>query len=241
MSRPRLIHCKIAGACLPVVRSLPVILLVSSLVFVSQVAEATLSLGAGMNYTTWGASLGASQYQSDHGAPGFNVNIKVKFDKLFAGVDYASADYDFSGATVPGSATVSPDSSVRRNEYNVLFGYYIYRYFSVAAKYKKLIFDNGDSYRFEKPGIGARLHYPLSSHWLVFGNTAIFGGDFSINGNNAGNADITEYSLGVAYRPVLHSYISLNYRKQTLDYQYRAAATESHTLSGWFASYNYVF
>ena len=217
----------------------PLILLAG--VIFTQPANASLSIGADANVVGWEGAIRGDQYQSDNSTIQYGVNFKIKFNKLYTGADYSAGRYDFSGQDIPGDATSNPDSTVRRNEFNVVVGYYVFRHLSLFAKYKNLVFDNGEKYKLKDPGLGAQLHYTLSSHWLLFGNVARFSGDFTIDGHNDGDTNIKEYALGAAYRPALHSYISVSYRKHRLDYQYNNAGTETHTLSGLFASYNYVF
>lgn len=206
-----------------------------------QSAQASVSVGLNVNFSNWHGEISGNAYDKNNQTGQYGFNVKVKFDRLYTGVDYLSGHYRFSDSGVPGDATQNPNNGVSRTEENLVLGYYPYQYLSVFVKYKRLVFNNGENYQLKNPGVGAQLHYTLSLHWVVFTRISRFAGDFTINGGAAGDSDIMVYTVGAAFRPALHSYISLHFQNQKLDYQYNQGDTETHTLSGFGVSYNYVF
>ncbi|MGD8640648.1 MAG: hypothetical protein PVG89_08485 [Gammaproteobacteria bacterium] len=219
----------------------PVLLIVVALLLAPQASYASLAVGVEMQSANWEVSPPANQPNNDTTGIGLGFNVKIKFYKLYTGLDYLRGLYDFDSQNVPGIATANPDTNVTRTEWNAVVGYDVFRYLSLFAKYKSLDFDNGANYRLENPGVGVQVHYPLSSHWLIFANTAQFTGDFSMSGGIRGDTDIAEQEMGIAYRPSLHTYIEIGMKRQEVDYDYDSNGKESHQLQGFSIGYHYVF
>jgi hypothetical protein len=204
-------------------------------------AQASLSVGVDTSVANWKGDVGNRSFDDDGNVIAVGANIKIKFYKLFTGLDYLTGKYHFDNQPAPGSIVADGSKAVTRTELNAVVGYYLFDNLSLFAKYKSLKFDATHSYHFKNPGIGSQVHWTVTRRWLLFANVAFFKGDVHLDGNNSGDSSVREYAIGVAFRPTLHTHFILSSRHQELDIDMKNSQSETHDYSGWFLSYNYIF
>jgi len=200
-------------------------------------ANAAAAIAVDACYCEW--KLASGNISNNSTSILMGIKAKLKMNAVYLGLGYHVSKPEFDDPVQIGGSA-SSDKELDFTEADVTLGFYFDRYFSAYFGYKKLDLDYGDSLTATTPGLGVLGKFTFTNNWLVFANATYYKGDFS-QGDNEGDAEITEFVAGTALRLSLYSHLDLSYKIQKTEFKSSNTDNTSLDIQGIALSYSYVF
>ena len=225
---------------------IPVLILFSTVSF----AEATVSLGATLNGSTWKGDNGSSssEFESDEGGQ-FGLSINYRADQFYSGLSLQGGEYRFldTGPTeFTSNGTLAIDNArVEHSDFDLIFGYYFWPQISLFVDLKSATSKwqtNGYQQTFAGLGFGVSGYKILKPQWAIFGSFGFVNGKLSDDDDSTfGDGKSSALTVGGLYTVDAKNSINFGLKLRRYDYDFDSGENQLYRLNGLFAGYTRSF
>lgn len=193
----------------------------------STAAPVSISIGVKLEPSNWQGSNYATDskdFESDTGRLGLSVGLQK--GSFYAGINIKGGEFEFKNGSpdqITATGVISSDQAViQRSEVDLLFGYYLWRRFSLFVDLK----NSGN--KWQDPdyelvssglGVGGTGYYPLSQKWIIFGSIGFIKLNLTVDDEEVGTGTGGAVEIGFMYRMTERTSLTLNARNQTRVYE----------------------
>ena len=229
----------------------------------SQGAYAQHSLGLGVKLlgSTWkGENVDSNtEFESDNGGQ-LGINLVYQYNRLYTGFNFQGGDYKFKDEApdkiYENIKVPSDDVKIKRNEADILVGYYFWPKVSLFLDIKSITNewndDNPDTDNYANQflglGLGISGFIPLGETWMLFGSFGVVpsGTIKQIQGDDTGeigDGSSAALEFGAIYHFNRNNRLNFGLKSQWQTYEFDnlAQSEQKHQIHSVFFGYNYLF
>ena len=168
--------------------------------------------------------------------------------KFYSSLSFQGGEYDFDNSApqkvYKNSHESTRDVTVERGEFDLIAGYYFWRYVSLFIDLKA--FENKwrhQNYSMEHggAGLGVAGYFPLSATWTLFGSIGFSALNVETDGDDIGDAKGSALELGAMYVFTEHVNFTLSLKAQHYEYDFDEDSEQDHDIGDLVFGVNYVF
>lgn len=169
---------------------------------------------------------------------------------FYTGLNLQGGQYTFNGqapdqVSQSGTTAIS-DDKITHSELDLVFGYYLTRYFSLFMDIKGASDtwqSNQHKQDFSGVGLGVTGFWPINDNWTLYGSLgAVSSGNLKIKGEKIGTGKSSALDIGVQYSFSGSGHrVLFGLKSSTYVYTFDAGDEQTHTISGAYLGYSYAF
>jgi len=228
------------------------IILIMSLLTVNTAiaSESGLSFSVRLNGGGWSGEnkTSGTEFESTEGGQvGFNGAYQS--GNFYTGLNLQGGEYTFEKNTPDqvsrsGSTEVSNDK-VEHSELDLIFGYYLTRYFSLFIDIKGVSntwASNNYEQEFSGVGFGATGLWPISKTWVAYGSVgAVPSGDIKTGDEKIGEGKSNAVDLGAMYRFSKAHRIMFGVKRSNYVYTFDSGDEQTHSIGAVYFGYSFAY
>lgn len=205
-----------------------------------------VSLSAAIQPSTWkGENLNGG---TDFEATGTQTQLAVNIRKgsFYGGLAFQGGEFEFEGGAPNkvGKTIViqDDDATIRRGEFDLVFGYYFVPQFSVFIDFKTI--ENNwkdDSYtlRYKGAGFGVNGYVPVDQDWFLIGSIGFMNLDIKADGESIGDGSGGSLSFGALYRINPKASLSIRLKSQHNEFEFDQGSKQEHDIGSLVLGFSY--
>lgn len=168
---------------------------------------------------------------------------------FYTGLNLQGGEYTFEKntpdqVTTTGRTEVSNDK-ISRNEFDLIFGYYLTRHISIFLDIKAVT-NKWESNQYEQKynglGLGVNANWPVNMDWTIYGTVGrINSGEISHNEEKIGEGSSSGVEIGAMYQLSKQHRLVFGLKRSNYNYKFDSGDEQTHSVGGLFVGYNYAF
>ena len=213
---------------------------------VASESPVNVSLSAAIQPSTWkGENLnGGSEFE----AKGVQTQLALNIRKgsFYGGLAFQGGEFEFeNGAPNKVSETamqVQDDATIRRGEFDLVFGYYFIPQMSVFIDFKTIENnwkDDPYTLRYKGTGFGVNGYHPIDQNWLLIGSIGFMALDIKADGNSIGDGGGGSLSFGALYRINPRANFSISLKSQSNKFDFDQGSEQEHNIGSLVLGFSY--
>lgn len=189
-----------------------------------------------------------TDFKSDDGGQA-GLNVAYQNGNFYTGLNLQGGEYTFEKDTPDqvsraGTTGITNDK-ISHSELDLVFGYYLTRYFSLFFAIKGVSDtweSNQHKQEFGGVGLGAAGFWPITTDWTLYGSIgAVPSGDIKTNGEVIGEGKSSALDIGAQYHFSGGHRLTFGVKRSNYVYKYDSGDEQTHSIGGIYAGYTYAF
>jgi len=160
------------------------------------------------------------------------------------GGTYTFADNAPDQISQNGKIAVANDE-LEHSEFDLVFGYYLNRYFSLFADIKAVSntwASNAYQQNYSGLGFGASGRWPVSDNWNIYGSIGVIpSGKLTTNDEKTGDGKSSAVDIGALYLLNKAHRLMLGVKRSNYVYTFDSGEEQTHSIGGVYFGYSYAF
>ena len=214
-------------------------------------AEQRLSLGVKLLAAGWEGDNGSSlsEFESDRGGQ-LAFNIAYSNDRFYTGLNLQGGNYDFTNRAPDqfnstGRVPVGT-ARVEQNDFDLLFGYYIWPRVSIFADIKAVgnrWSNNGYEQNFVGLGLGISGYFPQGDDWTIYGSLGVVGeGDIKDrNDTVVGEGSSSALEVGLVRKLDANNFLNMGAKFRNWAFEHNNGTSQDYSVNALFFGYTHSF
>lgn len=204
-------------------------------------APVNVSLGVSLQPARWQGQNKNGGSDFDANASQLQLNLRIRKDKLYGGLSFQGAEFDFENGApdkvvdISTPPLVDDNTTIKRGEFDLVFGYYFWPKISLFVDLKSITNDWQDanySTRYGGLGFGVSGYTPINKDWLFFGSLGAVNLNIKTGGTDIGDGRGSALALGFLYRITPKNNFTISIKSQHNEYSFDQGVEQVHDIGG---------